>query len=106
MFGPPYRFLFSIIISYAILFVIYPKIAALFVCPCLGAFFFYSAFNMVRNGDTAIAYGFHVFTFKRNQKPFMFWFFIMFYIFWGILALGMGILVFLKTFNVINSLPF
>jgi hypothetical protein len=36
----------------------------------------------------------------------MFWFFIMFYIFWGILALGMGILVFLKTFNVINSLPF
>jgi hypothetical protein len=98
----PVRITLGIIISWTLLFLFHPLTAMLFIFPAFSVFFFYNAINGVRNGVTRIAYGLSGFAFDRRQKPFMFWFFISFSIFWGILTLGMGVLVVLKNFRIIE----
>jgi hypothetical protein len=96
---PAFRIPFVILISWTLLFFIYPYIAMLFIFPVVSVLFFYFAISGVRNGVTGTAYGLRGFTFERSRKPFLFWFFILFYFLWGILILGMGIFAILKNTN-------
>jgi hypothetical protein len=70
---PAFRIILPVLIGYTLLFYFYPNIAILFICPVASLFFFYIAFDGVRNGFITANAWFRTATYYRNREPFFFW---------------------------------
>jgi hypothetical protein len=89
MFTRDFRIWGSVLIGWTLLFFIYPMIAMFIVGFGMSTFFFYIVLKAVRDGFIKVAFGFRVATCQRNQEPFLFWFFILFFISMRTLLSGM-----------------
>jgi hypothetical protein len=95
---PTFRITLLILISWTLLFFIYPIIAAIVGLFASSVLIFYIAFNGMRKGVIMAGFGLRGFIFERSLKPFMFWFFILLYVFVGVLVCGLAIFGILKNF--------
>jgi hypothetical protein len=88
---PAFRIPFLILISWTLLFFIYPKIAGIIGLFGISALFFYGVRNGMRKRVIKAMIAGTISTFERDRQPFMFWFFILLYLFVGLVVIGLGI---------------